>query len=67
MSHEEDLDDTARLVLMDTPGISFSKFVMAVRKTNAVDLMSAQTLFTKYRGWDGRRFPTHSIETGKRL
>lgn len=64
MSDMDDLDLTARLVLMDRPGISFGDFVEAVRAHRHAFLMDLQKAYARYCGWDGRVMPTHDIETG---
>lgn len=65
----EDMDETARLILMD--GVSgLIEFSMKMQEAHP-GLPTAGTtilsLYKKYCGFDGRSFPTHSIETGERL
>lgn len=66
----DDLDDTARLILMDQPDIS-APFLRQALRTEGFNtsLEEFLPLWTKYRGTRGRsgRRPTHDIETGERL
>lgn len=62
----QDLDDTARLVLMDQPNLTAVELRRALREHGVcatVDQMIA--LGRRYLGWRGE-FATHNVETGKR-
>lgn len=64
-----DLDDTARLVLMEHPDASALEFGLRVRENAAgtVSATQAYVLWNRYVGSDPWTKPTHDIETGRRL
>lgn len=65
-----DLDDTARLILMDQPDISAPMLRRALR-TEGVDttLEEITAIWRRYRGRSGRggHSATHDVETGERV
>jgi hypothetical protein len=65
-----DIEDTARLVLMEDPPPSGPvEFARRLREnaSDSVDLHAISALWGRYRGYDGRTLPTHDIATGSRL
>lgn len=60
----EELDETARLVLMDEPSgpVDFARALRSVIPDTTVQEVAA--LWAKYRGLDGRSLPTHDYLTG---
>lgn len=64
----QDLDDAARLAFMDEPTITLLPLVRALRSEGReVSALQAAEIWARYRGYDGRTFPTHDVETGRRL
>lgn len=64
----QDIDETARLVLMSDARVGYMAFAEAMRDEHpGIPLAPIYDLWGKYRGWDGRTLPTHDIETGARL
>lgn len=71
--HHEDIDETARLVLMDLisepmlpSGSKFGLFVERVRAEFPREtLLDLKVLYAKYMGFDGRTLPTHDLESGE--
>jgi hypothetical protein len=64
----DSLDDTARIILMESPSISFLKFSKLCREAEGkTPIEDLSLVWRKYRGLDGRIAPTHDIETGKPL
>jgi hypothetical protein len=64
----QDIDDTARLLLMEQPDLDLIALHRALQSEGCqVSPVIVSDLWTKYRGWDGRTLPTHSVETGRRI
>jgi hypothetical protein len=66
MTTPEDLDETARIILMDDPPpTSITQFRNRLRDEHpTATLLEIAELWRMYRGWDTRP-ATHDIETGK--
>lgn len=65
---EQELNETARLILMEEPSITFRSFGLKLRtEMGGVGLREMGEMWTRYRGWDGRTGPTHNVETGERI
>lgn len=63
-----DMDETARLILMDLPSRSMVAFAGRLREYHPeASVLDLQAIWEKYMGMDGRRAPTHDLETGNRL
>jgi len=69
-----DIDETARLILMDDNRpkgvVAFNRMLrenISKSDNDRTSIEDVQRLWAKYMGMDGRTRPTHSIETGKRL
>jgi hypothetical protein len=63
-----EIDETARLILMDRPAISLLNLARAVREYHPeTDALTIGNIWAKYRGFDGRTQPTHDVQTGERL
>lgn len=69
-----DMDETARLLLMDDDPpkgvIEFNRRLrdnISERDNDQAKIVDVHGLWKKYVGLDGRTLPTHSIETGQRL
>lgn len=71
MTTDEDLDITARLILMEQRDYkvrSLARFVQEMRKHfPSADTLELIPFWKKYMGMDGRVAPTHDLDTGKRL
>lgn len=64
----QDIDDTARLLLMERPDLDLIALHRALHAEGCpVTPAIVSDLWTRYRGWDGRTLPTHSVETGRRI
>lgn len=65
MMINDDVEETARLALMDGRGHLPSDFFTAIREVHPdVTLLDVRLLSTKYRGGNGTP-PTHDFETGE--
>jgi hypothetical protein len=67
-----DLEETARLILMEddapTGLVAFRRRLQEnTSDPDQVGIYETKTLWTRYRGFDGRVAPTHDVETGRRL
>lgn len=67
-----DMEETARLILMDdNPPKGLVEFRQRLKENtkhpDQVGVYETGELWTRYRGFDGRTPPTHNIETGERL
>jgi hypothetical protein len=64
----DDLDDTARLILIDDPKIGLAGFIRLLRRntTGDVDVHSVNAVWKRYRGSHNQR-PTHDVLTGQEL
>jgi hypothetical protein len=65
-----DLDDTVRLLLMSEPRCTVRELAEKLKANGfpeGVPAIDLAALWTKYRGFDGRRPPTHDVATGERL
>lgn len=66
----QDVDETARLILMEKPNITLINFAQKLKELHPdlVDRVSVgAALWGKYRGFDGRSRPTHDFWTGERI
>ncbi len=61
---KQDIDETARLILMDEPGGSRDFLGAMRREIPGVELVEILELWRKYRGLDSQP-PTHDIQTGR--
>ncbi len=62
------IEETARLVLIDLPVRSVAMFVRETRDYHAdAPLGDLQMIWTKYMGLDGRVSATHDLYTGNEL
>lgn len=64
--NDDDLDDTARLILMEKPDCSMREFADMLRREAFASLTEIGQLWRRYRGFDGRIMPTHDVQTGAR-
>lgn len=78
MPTEEEIDETARLLLMaqrDKGERSLFQFIRSLREyypelvdaDNKLNNVLPVQIWKKYMGMDGRVFPTHDLDTGKRI
>lgn len=70
MATREEVEETARLILMDNPSgpKEFASLLRAeFEPENMIAIETIAELWRKYRGMDGHIRPTHSIETGLAL
>lgn len=62
-----EIEETARLLLLEG-GDSLLQFAQRVRDHHpATKHSDIVHLWAKYRGFDGRSFPTHDVETGEKI
>lgn len=62
-----EIDETARLVLMDWPS-GPAAFARILREYHPeASTRTILTLWGRYRGNDGRSLPTHDYRTGERI
>ena len=78
-THKDDVDETARLVLMELESTAtpsrmslrparpdFMSFATMLRKVHPIlTIVEVGNLWGKYMGWDGRSLPTHDYLTGQ--
>lgn len=66
---DPDLDETARLLLMEDPSLALGNLAARIQAVRGGLPTAAEMgeIWGRYRGWDGRSRPTHDVETGERL
>ena len=62
-----ELDETARIILLDEPSGPKEFFDALRAEVPDVSIPDGMGLWSKYRGMDGRVWPTHDIATGRRI
>lgn len=62
------IDESARLILMEDPAIDLRSLYRQLAEMHG-EMTSSMigTIWERYRGYDGRRAPTHDVETGQPL
>lgn len=62
------IDESARLILMDDPTIDLRSLYRQLAEIHGeMNSSMIGTIWTMYRGYDGRQAPTHDVATGKPL
>jgi len=69
MPTRDEIEESARLILMDNPSgpMEFTKKLRNEFYQTQISLEACMDLWGKYRGHDGRSKPTHDVETGEPL
>lgn len=67
----EELDDTARLILMEMVDVGDRSLIrfhhrLGVEGVDPLTVTLSGALWAKYMGYDGRSLPTHDLWTGRR-
>lgn len=65
---DPDVDETARLILLDAPDIALAGFIRLLRRntTDHIDVHQVNAAWKRYRGGHNLQ-PTHDIATGQEL
>ena len=65
---DRDVDETARLILLDDPRIGLAGFIRLLRRniTGEIDVHQVNAAWKRYRGSHDKQ-PTHDIATGQEL
>lgn len=63
---DDEIDETARLILMESPHCSLMEFARALRENcGPLGLVEIGAAWRRYRWFDGG--PTHDVVTGERI
>lgn len=65
---DPDIDETARLILMDEPDVRLYGLGVRLREElgRSVTVTELGVIWRRYRGFDSRTQPTHEVTTGER-